>query len=904
MADRIKGLTLQINGDTTKLSSALKGVNSELRDTQSALKDVEKLLKVDPGNVELLKQKHELLGKAIDETKDKLKTLKEAQSQMKAEGVDANSKAYQNLQREIIATEQELKKLEKQANSSNAVLQKIGAEGEKLVKAGNKLSGVGQKLLPVTAGVAALGTAAVKTAADFDASMSKVAAVSGAAGEEFDALRDKAREMGSKTKFSATEAADAMNYMAMAGWKTEDMLNGVEGIMNLAAASGEELATTSDIVTDALTAFGMSAEESSRFADILAAASSNANTNVSMMGESFKYVAPVAGALGYSAEDISIALGLMANSGIKASMAGTTLRNLFQRMAKPTDEVEMAMDRLGIALYNDQGEMYSFREIMDQLRGSMQNINAPLEEYEAALDELDQQLEEGTLSQKKYDKALEELNLETFGAEGAEKARAAAMLGGARAMSGLLAIANATEEDYQKLTDAIDNSSQAFAKTEKGIIPLNEAMEQGLEIIETYQGSAEAMAATMQDNLEGQITILKSQLQELAISLADMLMPTIRAIVGYIQNLVDWLNSLDDGTKQIIVTIALVLAAVGPVLIMIGKVVASVGSIMTTIPKIGAALTALMANPVALWIAGITGAIVGVIAIGVTLYKHWDEIKAKATELKEHLAEKFNNIKEVAAEKFGEMKEKCTDAFNKIKESASEKWNATKEAIQKGVSAATDTVNEKLNNIKDAFERNGGGIKGLTAATWESIKSYYSLGFSFLDKLTGGKLSELVDKFKNKFADIINSAKTWGQDLINNFVQGIKDKIGAVGDAVKGVAQKVADFLHFSEPDEGPLSDFHTFMPDMIDMMAKGINESLYKLNQPLDALGNKVASSTQVDVNYNDSALTGRLDTINNSIIQGGQSIVKVELAPNIQNLFRALKVEGYRQEKALGGV
>lgn len=178
-------------------------------------------------------------------------------------------------------------------------------------------------MMPLTTVIGGLGVAAVKTAADFDSSMSQVAAISGAAGDDLQALRDKAREMGEKTKFSASEAADAMTYMAMAGWKSKDMISGIDGIMSLAAASGEDLATTSDIVTDALTAFGLSAKDSGHFADILAAASSNANTNVSMMGETFKYCAPIAGALGFSAEDTAEAIGLMANAGIKSSQAGT-----------------------------------------------------------------------------------------------------------------------------------------------------------------------------------------------------------------------------------------------------------------------------------------------------------------------------------------------------------------------------------------------------------------------------------------------------------------------------------------------------------------------------------------------------------------------------------------------------
>ena len=264
--NRIRGITVEIGGDTTKLQTALKGVNTEIRNTQSQLKDVEKLLKLDPGNTELIAQKHRLLAQAVSETREKLETLKTAQQQADEalRNGTISQDQYDALQREIVETEQRLRSLEEQANQSATALQKIRATGEKLQTVGNKISSVGQKLLPVTGVMTGLGTAAVKTAADFDSAMSRVAAVSGATGSDFDSLRDKAREMGAKTKFSATEAADAMNYMAMAGWKTEDMLSGIEGVMYLAAASGEDLATTSDIVTDALTAFGLTAAEAGK----------------------------------------------------------------------------------------------------------------------------------------------------------------------------------------------------------------------------------------------------------------------------------------------------------------------------------------------------------------------------------------------------------------------------------------------------------------------------------------------------------------------------------------------------------------------------------------------------------------------------------------------------------------
>lgn len=291
----------------------------------------------------------------------------------------------------------------------------------------------------------------IKVGSSFEAGMSKVQAVSGASNEQLQRLSDKAKEMGATTKFSATEAADAMNYMAMAGWKTEDMLNGIDGIMNLAAASGEDLATTSDIVTDALTAFGLTAQDSTHFADVLAAASSNANTNVSMMGETFKYVAPVAGSLGYSAEDCAVAIGLMANSGIKASQSGTALRSMFSRLAKPSKEVKEAMEKLNISLTDSHGNMKSLDTLMGDLRNSFSGLSE------------------------------------------SEKAEMASSLAGQEAMSGLLAIVNASDADFNKLKDAIYGADGASAK----------------------------MAETMQDNLQGKITILKSTIEGLGIKIYE-----------------------------------------------------------------------------------------------------------------------------------------------------------------------------------------------------------------------------------------------------------------------------------------------------------------------------------------------------------------------------------------------
>lgn len=303
----------------------------------------------------------------------------------------------------------------------------------------------------VSGAIVAGGTAATHVGSDFEAAMSKVSAISGATGKDLTALTDKAKEMGASTKFSASESASALQYMAMAGWDTSDMLSGISGIMSLAAADGLDLAATSDIVTDALTAFGLKASDSSHFADVLAKASSSANTNVSMLGESLKYVAPLAGAMGYSAEDVSVALGLMANASIKGSMAGTSLKTALSNLASPTKQMQEIMDKYKLSITDATGKALPLSVVMKQLRERFRGVSE------------------------------------------AEQTAAASTLFGKEAMSGMLAIINASEEDFNNLTSNINNAD----------------------------GAAQLMAETMENNLQGQITILKSAIEGLGIEIYE-----------------------------------------------------------------------------------------------------------------------------------------------------------------------------------------------------------------------------------------------------------------------------------------------------------------------------------------------------------------------------------------------
>ncbi len=782
---KVEGITVVIGGNTSGLSKALSGINEEIKHTQSGLNSVNRLLKLDPKNTELLRQKQQLLAEKIGETKVKLDALRQAEVQMQQQVKEGKiaQEEYDKLKREIIATEQALKDLETEARNSNVVLSQIGEVGKKFQEAGDKISGVGADLTKsVTTPIAALGTLAVKTASDFDSAMSQVAAVSGATGAELEALRDKAREMGAKTKFSASEAAEAMNYMAMAGWKTEDMLGGIEGIMNLAAASGEDLATTSDIVTDALTAFGLSAEDSGHFADILASASSNANTNVGLMGETFKYVAPLAGSLGYSAEDTATAIGLMANAGIKGSQAGTSLRSVMTRLAKPTKESQTAMDALGLSITDSSGKMKPLSEIMDDMRKSFSGLTEE------------------------------------------EKASYAAMLGGQEAMSGLLAIVNASDKDFEKLSSAINNASYNIDEISDALQKsgvqwekyYNKAWKTGgsmdgvlddviynltqagtsakelqeylqfeydmdaddavktieivQEALESSKGAAEQMAEVMQDNLAGQLTILKSQMEELFISIGEVLMPVIRDIVTWIQGIVDKLNSMDEGTRNTIITIALLIAALGPVLMIIGNITSGIGGLLIVLSKMGPIVTGIgsvfssvfsfiVANPIVLLIA----AIVGLVAL----------IATKGDEIQGILQKVDDFMQNIFAKDWAEVFPFLGNILNAFSANLKNIW---------------DSIMLAMNGVIDF-------IRGVFTGDWERA-------WKGLKEIFGGIVGSLVAVMKAPLNGIIA--------LVNGMIDGIN-----------WVIRKV-NSLSFTNPFSGEKVGFHFGEIGKIPYLAKG----------------------------------------------------------------------------------
>lgn len=775
-AAEMKNLTAQhsLAAAQAKLSgSAQDALRARVTELTSKI-DVQKgIVQQNGQQYDNLKQKLELQKTAHDQLKTKVEAAKKAyEDSAKATGEDSEEtqklKAeYEKLssqlstsESQITKTETAITKQEAAVNQSKAALTEMEAElknvnaelarapfdeyAAKAEKVGGTLTSVGQKLLPLSTGIAGLGVAAVKTTADFDSEMSKVSAISGATGTDLDKLRGKAREMGAKTKFSASEAAQGMQYMAMAGWKTQDMMDGLEGIMNLAAASGEDLASTSDIVTDALTAFGLSAKDSSHFSDILAAASSNANTNVSMMGETFKYAAPVLGSLGYTAEDAALAIGLMANAGIKSSQAGTALRGAITNLAKPTDTVAAAMDKYGISLTDSSGKMLSLRELMEQLRQKL-----------------------GGLSE-------------------AEQAQAAAALFGKEAMSGMLAIINGSDKDFEKLAGAIDNCD----------------------------GSSEKMANTMNDNLQGQITILMSQLQELAISFGEILMPKIRDIVTHIQNFVDKLNAMDEGQKETILRIGMFVAALAPMLMGLGKVITFSANVSRALGTLSAGLVkaggfsgvftkalGLITSPAAI----VVGVIAAITAVIIHLWNTNEDFRNTITAIWQKIKDAFTTFAAGISERLSALGITFSDVTSAIKTI----WDGFCNLLAPVLEAAFSTIANALQTafnvilgIWDVFSAVFSGdwsgaweaIKGIFSSIWDGLKEY----FSTIIGAVKGVADVFLGWFGTNWETVWNGVKTFFEGIwngISSFFEGIWNGISTFCTTVwNGIVANVTAF--------------------------------------------------------------------------------------------------------------
>lgn len=708
--------------------------------------------------------------------------------------------------------------------------------GKGLTTVGNQIAGVGKTMttgLTVPIGTAA--ASAVKFGADFDKSMSNVAAVSGATSEEFGKMREAAISWGEKTVYTATEASDALYYMGLAGWGANESIAGLGPVLNLAAAGDLELGRTSDIVTDAMTSMKLAAGELNKdgientihFTNSLAAAMSNSNTDVDQMGEAFKYVAPLAGALGYDINDLSLALGLMANVGVKGSQAGTGLRQALKNLIAPTDKAQAYMDKFGVSLYDDTGKAKDMRIFMEELRGTFGDLSVDIYDSNGELKSAEQIMEE-------YGHSLPTTQQ--------EKLNAIVEIFGTRALPGILGIIEQGDDKFSDLADAIDGSDAAFVKYNGDIMPMKEALEKfGDSVYDTTKGfeilgAAEGMAQIQMDNLQGDWIRFTSALGTSKIMISDLVKDSLRGFVQKLTELVQWFNSLDDAQKKHILKIAAVIAAIGPMLLIFGKTVAGIGSMITGFQKMSQAFNLIQTGFVMfgtklknvgeafkLAKAGFTGfagetsalgtalagvtapmiAIVAVIAVLVAAFVH-------LFKTNEDFRNKIIGIWDGIVNKFKEAGQKITDAINSLGfdfsglgEAIYAAWDWICNALAPILSEIFANIGRMIGGVVDivvgVVQVITGLIKGFKDGDWslfvEGLKSIWD-GFwaiaiapfvAVYNVLTGYLANfgltwfDVWNGVKDFFFGVWNAIKTF----IANTWDAIKTKISTTFEAIK-----------------------------------------------------------------------------------------------------------------------
>lgn len=685
-----------------------------------------------------------------------------------------------------------------------------------------------------------------------------------------DTLSELAKKMGAETAFSAKECADALNYLALAGYDTQQMCDTLPTVLNLAAAGDIDLASASDMVTDAMSALGMGVDESTKMVDQMAKTASSTNTSVAQLGEGILTIGATAKSIKGGTAELNTALGILANNGIKGAEGGTHLRNVILSLQNPTDKAAAQMDALGVSVYDSNGNMRSLNDILGDLNKSMDGMTS------------------------------------------ADKANIIATIFNKTDLASVNALLANTGDTWDSLQNSITNSA----------------------------GAAQQMADTQLDNLQGQITILKSALEGLAISFGELLMPAIKQIVDWVQKFVDWLNSMDEGTKKVVVTVALLAAAIGPVLIVIGKVISAVGTIMTVVPKIASAISAvktafaalnvtMLANPIVLIIAAITALVAAFIylwntnegfrqfwidlwegikqavitawnaitsflstawenilslaqtvwgAISGFFTTLWEGIKGVFTSAWEAISgvmttiwntitsiwqsiydtispllEAFQYLFETIFEAIRILIERALTAISQkiseiwngivtfltpiletIKNIFQTVWTAIQTVITTVLTAIKNVVTTIWNAIKTAVTTVLNAIKGVVSSVWNSIKSVVSTVMNAIKSTVtsiwnnvktaiGNTIGQIYNVIHSGFEKAVGYVKglasqafSWGRDLIMGIVNGIKSAVGAVTDAVNGVANKIRSVLHFSVPDEGPLTDYESWMPDFM----------------------------------------------------------------------------------------
>lgn len=775
MANRIKGITIAIDGDTSKLQKALKDVDKDLRSTQNQLKDVNRLLKLDPKNTELLTQKQRALKDAISQTKERLNTLKEAEKQAaeQLKNGDIGQKEYDALQREIAETEQSLKQLKKQQSDFASVAQeKLKVVGQQFQAVGDKVKTVGDNMTKyVTGPLAAIGGASVAAFKNIDDGYDQMIAKTGATGEAADELRGIMNDILSTVPTDANTAGNAIGEVAtrfnVAG---DDLAHLSTQFVKFSDLNNTDVVSSVDKVQKALAAYGLGAESAEGYLDRLNAVGQQTGVSTDKLAEGIVSNGAAFQELGLGIDDATVFMGQLEKSGANSETVLNGMRKALKNATKEGIPLDQALSDLQNTIVNGTG--------------SIDGLTAAYDIFGKSGDQIYAAVKNGTLD---------------FDALGTT------------------------------LTDVTGNLNNTFAET---IDPL--------------------------DTFKMTLNELKITGAEIGASLLDVLAPAIEKLAEIFRSLKEKWDSLSPAQQDMIVKIGLVVAALGPLISIIGSIISMIGTVMGVIGMISAPVL------------GVIAIIAAAIAIGVLLYKNWDTIKAKAIEIwnaiKDFFTKLWNGLKQTALNIFNGIKNSIIERFNMIKNIGTSIWNGIKNYYTNLWNGLKNTAINVFNAIKNGISNIINGIRNTITNVFTNIRNGIS-------NIIGNIRDTIVNGFNNALSFISSlpsRAFQWGSDLIQSFINGILNKFYAVINTVSNLASTIASYIGFSEPDKGPLSKFHTFMPDMLKLMAQGIEKNKGIVASAMNSLAEGMIVNGEANLNantalQNNPSMNGVLSALNN---------------------------------------
>lgn len=771
MADRIKGITIELNGDTTGLSDSLKKVDSAIKDTQANLRDLNKLLRLDPGNTELLEQKQKNLTTAIEETKNRLEQLKNAQGNV-AEG----TAEWDALQREIIDTEQSLKKLEDQYKQFGSVAeQQIRVAADKLKDFGDKTKQVGDNLTKsITVPIAAIGGASVMAFKEVDAALDTVTTKTGATGEALEQMQDSVKNIATNMPTDFQTAADAVGEVnTRFGLTGEELEKLSEQFVKFAQINGTDVSGSIDKTQAAMAAFNVDTQDAAKVLDVLNKAGQDTGVSVDTLTDDLTKNATAMKEMGFNLSDSAVFLANLNKNGINASEVMAGLKK---------------------ALVNATKDGQSMNEAMVELQEGLAGAATDTDAYALAMELFGNKAGPAIADAVKDGR----LSFEEFG-------------------SSLDSFAGNLSSTFEETQDPIDKTTQI----------LNELKLTGAELVE-------AAGPVITDVLG-----------------------TLREVV---QGLREAWEGLSPAQQEFIVKAALIAAAIGPIVSVIGTVISTIGTIMSVLAPIITFITGVVIPAIAAVSAAIGAPVAVVVAAGVAIvaavtyvWTHWEQISGliidaweKVTGFFSSAAEAISNVLSnlgsFISEKWTAIKEGVINAATNIKEKASEKWSQLKENVSTGLSNLKDTVSEKWNAISEKVQTTSESIKSKATTAFTNMKTSIA-------NTVGGIRDKIVEGFKAAISFITGlpqQALQWGRDIIQGIINGITEKFEALKKKAAEIAGAIKDFIGFSEPEEGPLSDFHTYMPDMIELMTKGITQGIPEVQRAMNQLTNTMVPPMQ----------------------------------------------------------